>query len=46
MRRRMQGMFVIAGIALVVAGLNGTRPLVIVGGSLILLGLLGRRLGD
>jgi hypothetical protein len=41
----MQGLFVLAGIALIIAGLNGTRPLVIVGGALIVLALVGRLLG-
>jgi hypothetical protein len=45
MRNAMQGLFVLAGIALVIAGLNGSRPLVIVGAGLIFLALIGRVLG-
>ena len=45
MRNAGQGLFVLAGIALVIAGLNGTRPLVFVGAGLIVLALVGRVLG-
>ncbi len=42
MHRRWQGLFVLAGLALLIAGLNGSRPLVIVGGALLFLGLIAR----
>ena len=45
MRNAMQGLFVLAGIALVIAGLNGNRPLAFVGGGLIVLALVGRVMG-
>ena len=45
MRNEMQGLFVIIGIALVIAGLNNSRLLVIVGGALIVLALVGRLKG-
>jgi hypothetical protein len=45
MRNAMQGLFVLAGIALIITGINGSRPLVIVGAGLIVLALLGRVLG-
>ena len=45
MRTAMQGLFVLAGIALIIAGLNGTRSLVIVGAGLIVLAAVGRVLG-
>jgi hypothetical protein len=45
MRNAMQGLFTLVGIALVIAGFNGSRPLVIVGASLIVLALIGRVLG-
>ena len=45
MGRAMQGLFVLAGLALVIAGLNGSGPLVFVGIGLIVLALLGRVLG-
>ena len=38
----MQGLFVLTGIALAIAGLNGSRPLVIVGAGLIVFALVGR----
>jgi len=41
----MQGLFIIVGIALVIAGLNNSRPLAFVGGALIFLALLGRFMG-
>jgi len=41
----MQGLFVLGGIALVIAGLNGSRPLVIVGAGMIVLALAGRVFG-
>ena len=37
----MQGVFVLAGIALVIVGLNGNRPLVFVGMGLIVLAVVG-----
>ena len=40
-----QGLFVLAGIALIIVGFNGSRPLVIVGVGMIVLALLGRALG-
>lgn len=46
MRNRMQGLFVIAGIALIIAGLNNSYPIAIVGGALIVLALLGRFMGS
>ena len=46
MRNKMQGLFVLGGLALVIAGLNNTRPLVFVGGGIIVLALVGRVLGD
>jgi len=45
MRMAMQGVFVLVGIALVIAGLNGSRPLVVVGVGLIVLALVARWLG-
>ncbi len=45
MRNAMQGLFVLIGIALVVAGLNRSVPLVVVGAGLIVLALVGRVLG-
>lgn len=45
MRTAMQGIFVLAGIALIIAGLNGSRPLVIVGAGLIVLAVVGSVLG-
>ncbi len=45
MRNAMQGLFVLAGIALVIVGLNGNRPLVFVGAGLIVLALVGRVVG-
>jgi hypothetical protein len=45
LRRGLQGLFVLAGIALIIAGANGNRPLVIVGSSLIVLALVGRMSG-
>lgn len=44
-RERFQGFFVIAGIALVIVGLNNSYPLAIVGGALIFLALVGRFFG-
>lgn len=41
----MQGLFVLTGLALLIAGLNGSRPLVIVGAALIVLAAIGRFLG-
>jgi len=41
----MQGVFVLTGTALVLAGLNGSRSLVIVGAGVIVLALVGRVLG-
>lgn len=45
MRRPLQGIFILGGLALVIAGLNNGRPLVIVGAAMILLAVLGRRAG-
>jgi len=45
-RERFRGFFVIAGIALVIVGLNNSYPLAIVGGALVFLALLGRFLGE
>ena len=44
-RERFQGLFVLAGIALVIVGLNNSYPLAIAGGALIVLALVGRFLG-
>ena len=44
-RERFQGFFVIAGIALIIAGLNNSYPIAIAGGALIVLALVGRFLG-
>jgi uncharacterized membrane protein YgaE (UPF0421/DUF939 family) len=44
-RERFQGIFVIAGIALVIAGFNSSYPVAIVGGALIVLALVSRFLG-
>ena len=41
----MQGLFVLSGLALVVAGFNGSRPLAIVGAGLIVLAVVGSVLG-
>ncbi len=46
MRKEMQGLFVIIGIALIVVGLNNSYPIAIVGGALIVLALAGRFLGS
>lgn len=40
---RFQGLFVLVGIALIIAGLNNARPLVIVGAVLIGLAIFGWR---
>ena len=45
-RTAMQGLFVITGIALVIAGLNNGLPLVIVGAALIVLALVSRAFGN
>ncbi len=45
MRRPLQGVFILGGFALVIAGMNGSRPLVIAGAAMILLAVLGRRSG-
>ena len=43
MRRPLQGIFVLGGIALIIAGtVNGSRPLMIVGAALIGLALSSR----
>lgn len=41
-REAMQGLFVLGGIALIIAGSNGNRPLVFAGLGMIVLGVLGR----
>jgi len=41
----MQRLFVIVGIALVIAGLNNSTHLAFAGGALIFLALLGRFIG-
>jgi hypothetical protein len=45
MGNAMQGVFILAGVALIIAGLNGSRPLVWVGVGLIVLAIVGRMLG-
>jgi len=45
MRTPLQGVFILGGIALIITGMNGSRPLVIVGAVMILLGVLGRVIG-
>ena len=44
-RNAMQGLFILAGIALVITGLNNSRSLAIVGGGLIVLAVVGRFMG-
>jgi hypothetical protein len=41
----MQSLFVLGGIALIIAGMNGSRPLVFVGLGMIVLALCSRFLG-
>ncbi len=45
MRNAMQGLFILVGISLIIAGLNSSRPLAIVGAALIVLASVGRVLG-
>jgi len=45
-RERFQGFFLIAGLALVIVGLNNSYALAVAGGALIVLALLGKLLGD
>lgn len=45
MNNAFQGLFVLAGIALIIVGFNGNRPLVFVGAGMIVLALVGRALG-
>ena len=45
-RNAMQGLFILAGIALIITGLNNSFPLVIVGGGLIVLAVVGRVMGN
>lgn len=44
-RVAMQSLFVLAGFALVIAGFNGSRPLVFVGFGLIVVAVVGRFFG-
>jgi len=39
----MQGLFILAGIALIIVGFNSTRPLIIVGFMLIFLAIYARK---
>ena len=45
MRNNIRSLFVLAGIALVIAGLSGPRPLVFVGAGLIVLALVSKKMG-
>ncbi len=40
----LQGIFILAGIALIIAGYNSSRPLVVVGIGLIVLAVVSRML--
>ncbi|MDH3628726.1 MAG: hypothetical protein OES25_13855 [Acidobacteriota bacterium] len=44
-RNAMQGLFFLAGIALVIVGFNNQRPLVFVGVGLMVLAVIGRVMG-
>ena len=44
-RKPLQEIFVLAGIALVITGLNNSRALVVVGLGLITLAVVGRVMG-
>ena len=45
-RNAMQGLFILAGIALVITELNNSRSLAIVGLGLIVLAVVGRFMGS
>lgn len=44
-RLSMQAVFLLGGIAILITGLNGSRPLVFVGIGMIVLALVGRFMG-